>query len=169
MSVFPKEKLKTLLQTAPPLLQESVDPEVQLQPNGFDLSLKEVLAIEGQGSLDFDNSERKLPAYRPLAFGLDGWVELAPGAYLITFNEVVSLPESVMAIGRPRSSLVRMGATLESAVWDAGYQGRSQSLLVVHNPGGVRLKKDARLLQLVFFSVDGGTEAYHGFYQGENL
>lgn len=169
MTVLSKEKLKALLQADPPLLQFSVDPEVQLQPNGFDLSLKEVLAIEGPGNLDFDNSERKLPAYRPVAFGPEGWAELAPGAYLITFNEVVSLPDAVMAIGRPRSSLVRMGASLESAVWDAGYQGRSQSLLVVHNPDGIRLKRDARLLQLVFFSVDGGTESYHGFYQGENL
>ena len=50
-----------------------------------------------------------------------------------------------MALGRPRSSLLRCGASLHTAVWDAGYRGRSQSLLVVHHPAGLRLGRDARV------------------------
>jgi dUTP pyrophosphatase len=59
---------------------------------------------------------------------------------------------------------------MHSAVWDAGYSGRSQSMLVVYNPHGFRLHKNARVMQLVFFhttrAVDQG---YSGKYQNENI
>ena len=68
-----------------------------------------------------------------------------------------------MALGKPRSSLLRSGVAIHNAVWDAGYQGRSQALLVVYHPRGFTLSRDARVLQLVFFllahPVDQGTEA----------
>jgi len=73
-------------------------------------------------------------------------------------------------LGRPRSSLNRCGVSIHSAVWDAGYSGRSQSLLVVYNPLGFRLHRNARLLQLVFFYTSGGVgKGYSGQYQNENL
>jgi len=82
---------------------------------------------------------------------------------------VVNLPLNVMALGRPRSSLNRCGASIHSAVWDAGYSGRSQSLLVVYNNQGFRLHKNARIMQLVFMytSADVG-RGYSGKYQHEN-
>jgi dUTP pyrophosphatase len=73
-----------------------------------------------------------------------------------------------MALGLSRSSLLRCGASLHTAVWDAGYSGRSESLLVVHNPAGLDLEKNARVLQLVFSKLTGKSEGYNGIYQGEN-
>jgi dUTP pyrophosphatase len=75
-----------------------------------------------------------------------------------------------MALGRPRSSLGRCGATIHTAVWDAGYRGRSTSLLVVSNPHGFAVERDARVMQLVFFSLARpASEGYAGAYQGENI
>ncbi len=88
---------------------------------------------------------------------------------MITYNEIVHLPKNIMALARPRSSLLRCGVTVGTAVWDAGYSGRSQSLLVVYNPKGFHLQKDARVLQLIFFPLTQETEGYHGVYQGENI
>jgi len=74
-----------------------------------------------------------------------------------------------MALGRPRSSLARSGVTIHTAVWDAGYSGRSTSMLQVINPNGFRVAKDARVLQLVFFSMSHASEqGYSGIYQHEN-
>lgn len=88
----------------------------------------------------------------------------------MTFNEVVEIPPDVMAIARPRSSLLRMGATIETAVWEPGYKGRSQSLLIVHNPEGIKIKRNARLMQLIFFRLENDAEKlYDGIYQGENI
>ena len=55
------------------------------------------------------------------------------------------------------------------AVWDAGYEGRSEALLVVHARAGFRVQRGARLAQLVFFRATGYTDAYSGAYQGEHL
>ncbi|HDD64086.1 MAG TPA: deoxyuridine 5'-triphosphate nucleotidohydrolase, partial [Thermoprotei archaeon] len=61
-------------------------------------------------------------------------------------------------------------ATVETAVWDPGYRGRSYSLLIVYNEEGIRLKRNARLVQLVFIKVMGDTGGgYKGTYQFEGL
>ena len=168
MAVLSKIDIRKLIQAQPPLLEGWLDLEAQLQPNGFDISLRDISRFDNAGTMAVDNSRRVISTLAPLAFDPGGFVDLAPGAYLITHNEVVNLPTNVMALARPRSSLLRCGVTINTAVWDAGYSGRSQSMLVVQNSHGFRLQKDARVLQMVFFRLSGETEGYHGKYQGEN-
>ena len=169
MTALAREDIRRLLREKLPLVEGYSDLETQLQPNGFDISVRDVAALETPGTIARDNSQRTLSGLAPLPFDGQDFVHLASGAYLITHNEIVHLPNNVMALGRPRSSLLRCGVTVNTAVWDAGYSGRSQSLLVVYNPRGFRLQKDARVVQLVFFSLTGETEGYRGAYQGENL
>jgi dUTP pyrophosphatase len=111
-----------------------------------------------------------LPQLSVMPFADDGFLDLLPGIYHVLYNEVVSLPKNFMALARPRSSLNRSGVTIHSAVWDAGYAGRSTSLLEVLNPAGFRVQRNARVLQLVFFALaSADAEGYRGVYQGENL
>jgi dUTP pyrophosphatase len=106
----------------------------------------------------------------PLDFGEADLLHLDPGSYLVTFNEVVNLPLTLTALGRTRSSLLRSGAALHTAVWDAGYSGRSQSLLVVYHAEGLTLHRDARIMQLVFFWLQRPVaEGYRGTYLGEHI
>ena len=162
-------EIKKLMKSTPPLLENAVDIETQIQPNGLELTLKEIKTIEGIGSVDFDNSERKLPEGRLLSFDDEGWVHLPAGIYKILFNEIVNIPKNLAAIAKPRSTLIRCGVTLETAVWDAGYRGRSESMLVVYNPEGFRLKKDARIMQLLFYTLESKVKkGYSGIYQNEN-
>ena len=70
------------------------------------------------------------------------------------------------AIARPRSSLLRMGVTVETAVWDAGYRGRSEALLIVYNSAGFYIKKDARVVQLIFMRMENAVQqGYSGRYR----
>lgn len=152
-----------------PLVAEWLDLHEQIQPNGFDLSLRSVARLEGQATLAADNAGRRLPEPVIMPFDGEGWVDLLPGSYQVVFNEIVDLPNDLMALGRPRSSLCRAGATLHTAVWDAGYRGRSTALMIVANPAGFRVQRNARLLQLVFFSLARAvSEGYRGIYQGEH-
>jgi dUTP pyrophosphatase len=151
------------------LITNYVDLEWQLQPSGFDLSLGEVLSYRGGGSVDFTNEERAIAPSEALRPDGDGWYSLRPGGYTIVYNEVVRMPLDVAAIARTRSTLLRNGATVETAVWDPGYEGRSSSLLVVHNPDGIRLKRNARVAQLVFFRTGEVEEGYAGVFQGERM
>jgi dUTP pyrophosphatase len=169
--VLSREQLRASVEIGNrPLLAEYVDLESQLQPNGIDLTLREVSRYVGGGQIGLDNTDRILPELVPVTFDADGWVSLAQGIYHVLYNEVVSLPDGLMALGRARSSLGRSGVTIHTAVWDAGYTGRSTSLLSVLNPAGFRVQRNARVMQLVFFGLANETaEGYAGRYQGENV
>lgn len=164
------ESLRELISAEKPLIREYRDLDAQLQPNGFDLTLESVSIHIGAGVVGQSNDDRVLPDLELLSFDSNGWVELQPGIYHMTYNEIVALPLGLMALGRPRSTLNRIGVTIHTAVWDAGYEGRSTSLLVVLNPDGVMLQRDSRVMQLVFFGVTNpGETGYSGIYQGENI
>jgi dUTP pyrophosphatase len=153
-----------------PLISGYRSLEEQLQPNGFDLSVSEIGQLVGPGAIGWSNRDRVLPGVKPIPFDDGGWLSLDPGQYQVIFNEIVDLPNDLMALGRPRSSLCRSGATIATAVWDAGYRGRSTALLIVENPSGIRVERDARVLQLVFFTLNvPTTRGYDGVYQDENL
>ncbi|MFN8590029.1 MAG: deoxyuridine 5'-triphosphate nucleotidohydrolase [Thermomicrobiales bacterium] len=165
-----REELLARIQSDRPLLSDYRSLDEQVQPNGIDLSLAEVGMLVGAATLGRTNAERVLPEIQTLPFDDEGWLDLAPGAYQVVFNEIVDLPNDLMALGRPRSSLCRSGAAVVTAVWDAGYRGRSTALLVVSNPAGLRLARDARIMQLVFFTLNTPTaQGYDGVYQGENI
>ena len=168
-AVLPRREIARLISEQQPLIESYVNLEEQLQPNGFDLTLRDIAMFQNWGQMGADNAERRLPDLSPLVFGQDGFIDLIPRSYLITYNEIVHLPNTVMALGRPRSSILRCGVNIGTAVWDAGYNGRSQSLMVVYNTQGFRVQKNARMMQLVFFRLSSETEGYSGTYQGENI
>jgi dUTP pyrophosphatase len=170
MTLLSKVELTELILRTPSLVENMIDPKLQIQPNGVEMTLKQVEILDGVGEVDFDNSGRKIPDSRILEFGSDGWIHLPEGCYKVLFNEIVNIPKYLAATAKPRSSLLRCGATLETAVWDAGYRGRSESMLVVHNPSGFKLKKDARIMQLLFYHLKSEVlEGYSGRYQNENI
>ena len=167
--VLSKPEIQRLLDNQPPLIEGYINLEEQAQPNGFDLTLREIALLQSSGRIAASNSQRLVSNLAPLVFDGLGFINLLPGAYIITFNEIVHLPNNIMALAKPRSSLLRCGVTVDTAVWDAGYSGRSQSLMVVYNSQGFRLQRNARVLQLVFLRLTQETDGYEGAYQGENI
>ena len=151
------------------LIRELRDRERQIQPNGVDLTLASLWTLDGPGRVGTADAERVLSPRSELGCGSDGWFDLSPGPYMARMNEVVDLTADLMAFGKPRSSLLRCGVAIHNAVWDAGYVGRSEALLVVYNPGGFRVQRDARVLQLVFCRLENPTEPYRGRFQHENV
>ena len=167
----------------PKIISEAISSEVQTQPCGVDLTLKRILEWTSRGVVDFDNSQRETSSTREIPFqapprGLDAktteaaapapaaFVDLAPGSFLVEFNEAVDTPLDVMGQIFVRSSLFRSGALMSAGVMDAGYRGAVGALLQVVNPHGLRLYKDARLAQMVFHKMSEPVEGYKGAYQG---
>jgi dUTP pyrophosphatase len=149
------------------MVRDFIDLDIQLQPSGFDLSLESIEEYLGGGAVDFSNKERVIAETRQMIPDENGWYTLEKGVYKVVYNEVVKMPLDVAAIARTRSTLLRNGAEVGTAVWDPGYEGRSSSMLTVHNPGGLRLKKDARVAQLIFFQTGEVGKGYSGIYQKE--
>lgn len=146
-------------------LEGLIDEEIQGQPAGTDLTVGEVERFTGAGRIDFDNTSREI------APGEDVNGEKLEGgeAYRVTYNEKISVPKNAIGLVFPRSTLMRNGCHLVTAVWDPGYEGRGQGLLQVMNPAGIVLEENARIAQMVFFRLDEeAREGYSGTYQGEN-
>jgi dUTP pyrophosphatase len=170
--ILSKNEIDELMKLDPPLVEDMIDPDTQIQVNGCELTVDRIFAFAGVGSgtgagaIAFENSERVLSECTELAFDDDGWIELPAGSYKIISREIVHIPKDAIAIARPRSSLLRCAVSVETAVWDAGYEGKSECLLVVFNECGFRLKRGARVVQLLFMGLASGTDGYDGVYQG---
>ena len=153
------------------LIKDFIHLETQATPNGFDLTVNKIFEFDGAGALDFSNKEREIPAEKELTSKFKnagdkfGWWNLKKGAYKIKTNECVSIPKDLVAVAFPRSSLLRMGAFTQTAVWDAGFRGISEFILIVNNSKGIRVKQNARIVQLVFLKINEVTQGYQGIYQ----
>jgi len=169
-AVLSKQDILDLMKRTPPLVEAAIDLEEQIQPNGIDLTVRDISLIASAGQIGPTADERRLSSHSPLQFDALGFLDLPAGCYVVTHNEIVNLPKNIIALGKPRSSLLRCGVNIGTAVWDAGYSGRSQSLMVVYNPYGFRLSRNARILQLVFFLLTRESmEGYGGIFQRENI
>ncbi|OLS31116.1 MAG: Deoxyuridine 5'-triphosphate nucleotidohydrolase [Candidatus Heimdallarchaeota archaeon AB_125] len=149
------------------IIKEYIDSNTQTQIAGFDLSIKELIGLEDGGIVDFDNTKRVIPEHRVIP-PIDGKWEIKPGGYLVKYNEVVKVPLNAIGIVLPRSSLMRSGATVCSAVWDPGYKGRGIGLFIVY--ANITLYQNARVAQIVFIETKTETaKGYSGKYQNENI
>ena len=88
------------------LIQNYIDLDTQVTPNGFDMTVREVHRIISEGAVDFSNEKRKLSETEKIEF-VDNSIFLEKGSYKILYNEIVNIPPDIMALGRPRSTLLR--------------------------------------------------------------
>ena len=148
------------------VLERDAAQHEHVQPNGIDLSLDLVWRFAGPGGLGRSGADRVLPEREVVPFGADEWLALAVGTYGIRYSERVEIPVDCGGLCFPRSSLLRMGLHVPTAVWDAGYQGNGDGVLIVANEHGVRLQRGARIAQLVLFRLTEPVAAtYSGRYQ----
>ena len=158
---------------------EQVTPttDEQVQPNGVDLTLEAVLEQRDPGRVGRDGKEggaRQRRRADPVVEGdsIDRVVDrndayyLPPGGYVVRYAEIVSVPEDHVGFIYPRSSLMRNSCMLNTAVWDAGYEGKGEGLLQVHHD--IEIETGARIAQFVLAAADA-EGVYDGSYQGENL
>ncbi|EJD46086.1 deoxyuridine 5'-triphosphate nucleotidohydrolase [Auricularia subglabra TFB-10046 SS5] len=148
------------------LVRGTLSSSQQCQPCGVDLSLRRVLRWTSAGAVDFDNTRRQAAHTAEVPFDEETQgIALRPGAYLVEFNETVSIPLDGMGQLFGRSSLWRSGVTLTSGLVDAGYEGAMGGLLDVRNPHGVTLFRNAKLGQIVIHTLTEPVAGYSGVYQ----
>lgn len=148
------------------LVRDMIDPHVQIQQAGVDLTVANIFTLEGEGVLDFSNEKRKIPKYAELMIEGDHW-NLKPGTYHVAMNEKIVLPKNIAGLLMPRSSALVCGIVQHTALWDPGFEGRS--FFHVEVSRNVKIYKNARLGQMIFIKLDGEASGYQGVYQGEDL
>jgi dUTP pyrophosphatase len=149
----------------------------QVQPNGVDLTLSAVYEQRDPGRITRDGKTIGSRQHRPTAPVIEDGpsderarsediYSLPPGGYVVQYAETVSVPEDHVGFIYPRSSLLRNSCMLNTAVWDAGYEGKGEGLLQVHHD--IEIEAGSRIAQFVLAQA-AHEDTHDGSSQGENL
>ena len=149
-----------------PLIKQVIqaDSGEQKQPAGYDVTVSSIHSYPRTTyTLGIAKGESSKLEQVKL---IDGHYELEPGAYFVELNEVTTIPKDAIGILLPRSTLLRNGMDVRTALFDPGYSGQPKVMLVCHRPS--RVQRFARIGQLVIIKSDAVfSSQYNGQYQGE--
>jgi dUTP pyrophosphatase len=143
--------------------------EEQVQPNGVDLTLAAVYEPREPGRISRHSKEvgeRQEVEVEEIGEHVPDTYYLPRGGYVVAYEETVTIPDGHAGFVYPRSTLLRNACMLNTAVWDAGYEGRGEGFLQVFQD--IQIERGARIGQLVLAEADHD-DSYDGSYQGEGL
>lgn len=86
--------------------------------------------------------------------------------YVITTIEKVNLPDNILTLCVPRSTLYRSGVTVYSGNGVPGYHGEFSVGMVNVGPVDFEMEMGARFMNVMFYQVEGKTNVYRGQWQG---
>lgn len=134
---------------------------------GFDLCLGKVHRIYGKGFMGLTERDS---VDSELLFQFNKKkkqsIIFKPGdSYLVTTNEKVNMPTDLTAAMWLRSTLFRSGIIMSGGKIDPGYQGELSFLFYNAGPCKFEIELGARIVHIMFFQIDGKTNAYRGQWQ----
>lgn len=135
---------------------------------GFDLRIGELYEISGQGFLGVE--ERETPEMKLIAKYEERKVvkvELKPRTYYaMKTMESLNMPDNLLAIMTPRSTLFRSGIYIFGGQTPPGYKGGLTMGVYNFREEPFELEMGARVVHIMFFQVEGKANLYHGQWQG---
>ncbi len=135
---------------------------------GFDIRIGELYKIFGKGFMGV--SERETPKMELIAKYEEGKtvkISLEPKVYyLMKTIEKVNMPEDLLAISTPRSTLFRSGVYIFGGQVPPGYCGELSMGIYNFREEPFDLEMGARVLHIMFSEVKGDSNLYKGQWQG---
>lgn len=135
---------------------------------GFDLRIGELYEVSGAGFLGV--KERETPDMSLLASfeeGKTSSIKLKPHTYyLVKTVESVNMPENLLALMTPRSTLFRSGVYIFGGQVPPGYKGGLSMGMYNFRNEEFELEMGSRVVHIMFFQVQGKGNAYRGQWQG---
>lgn len=134
-----------------------------VQPDAVDLRVGTIYKVSGKCVL-LENSKEHAE-HTLVTPNENGRYVLESGYYTVEFAHNVKMGENEAGLVIPRSTLMRNGVQLETAVYDSGYVGKMISAIYVAPDCTFEFEKNARLAQFILFNVKGVQHLYNGSYQ----
>jgi deoxycytidine triphosphate deaminase len=135
---------------------------------GFDIRIGELYTISGKGFMGV--TERETPKMELVAKFEEGKsvkVTLEPKVYyLMKTIERVNMPQDLLAISTPRSTLFRSGVYIFGGQVPPGYCGELSMGIYNFRDEPFDLEMGARVLHIMFSQVMGESNLYKGQWQG---
>lgn len=138
-------------------LSNLIHEETQQHDYETDLTIGAVFRLAGQGALDFGGSEyaplerEPLAPQKAAASDKYGWWDLSERAYLVRYNEAVTLAEGQIAFVQPHERLLLAGG-YHPPFHFRGPRQELETLLSV-GQAGLRIKENARLSKLLILEL----------------
>jgi len=151
-------------------LVEDLSERERINPEGagFDLRIGELYQVKGKGFLGV--KERKTPDIKLLAKFEKKKIKkisLQPRTYyLMKTIEKLNLPENLLALFTPRSTLYRSGVYIFGGQTAPGYKGELTTGIYNFRNEKFELEMGARVIHIMFFEVKGKSNLYRGQWQG---
>jgi deoxycytidine triphosphate deaminase len=138
---------------------------------GFDLRIGELYEIKGRGFLGI--KERKTPQIKLVAkYDKKNPKKaiLKPHVYyLMKTVEKLNMPENLLALFTPRSTLFRSGIYIFGGQTAPGYKGGLTTGICNFGKEKFELEMGSRVLHIMFFEVKGESSLYRGQWQGGRI
>ena len=135
---------------------------------GFDLRIGELYEIIGSGFMGVE--ERETPDMKLIAKYDENEtvkVELKPHTYYAMKTiENVNMPDNLLAIMTPRSTLFRSGVYIFGGQTPPGYKGGLTMGICNFRNESFYLEMGARVVHIMFSEVKGESNLYRGQWQG---
>ena len=147
--------------------------EQQYQPAGIDLKLGKIETFDiDKKYYGIIDGVKIIPNRKELkmnALSVDGKMKnvysLQPNVpYIATVQNQVSINENSLQFYTPRSSILRCGSNVMTAIGDPGFNGHLSFLVMNYLPVDFVITKGERFAQLVDIRVDGIMNKYDGDY-----
>ena len=140
------------------------------QPNGIDARLGQVYELGFDDETFYGISEdcKVLPEHRPIEpdvypLGI-GWLLEPHKSYILQVDRPIHINEDSAQFYLPRSSMLRMGLNIVTALGDSDFNGHLSFLGINETDSPLFLEKGVRFAQIIDFEVRGAG-LYNGAYQ----
>lgn len=154
--------------------------EKDYQPSGLDLRLGNLFYLDAERDVEYGliNGEKILPEHKLIKPTLmqiaeddyvTGWKLIPQQPYIAQVKGQIKIGENNAQFYLPRSTLLRAGINVYTALGDLGYNGHLSFLVINHSPRPFFIQEGERFAQLVDLQVRGGSESYDGDYQEKEV
>ncbi|MGA2418166.1 MAG: hypothetical protein ABSF55_02925 [Candidatus Staskawiczbacteria bacterium] len=135
---------------------------------GFDIRIGELYKISGKGFMGIQERETpKMELVAKFQEGKTARASLEPKVYyLMKTIEKVNMPQDLLAISTPRSTLFRSGVYIFGGQVPPGYCGELSMGIYNFRDEPFDLEMGARVLHIMFSEVVGESNLYKGQWQG---
>lgn len=148
------------------------------QPAGIDLRLGELFELDDNfKDIGVINDTKMLPKLKRVNLipqrtingaQYSNIYEIEPNkVYFATVDKEIKIPENMVQFYYPRSSFMRCGVNVYSAVGDPGFKGTLQFMIINHGYYSFFTKPGERFAQLVMEKAHNVQQGYNGTYQEE--
>lgn len=132
----------------------------RLQTASYDVSISDTVQVYKNevGEIDLKSDKELENKFTEIKISKSGYY-IKPGEYLLVkLNETINMPDDLMAIIVPRTTMNRMGIDLKTQYVNPSYSGKMFLALKNNAPIPIKIYNNTVIGQICFFELQGNPD-----------